>query len=101
MADLPVDDLAPSSPLHGTRHRPRRHLSRPGIRRDLHDHIRGPGQQTTNIPYYLYETAFRAFDIGRASAMGVVVVVATIIIATLALRTISGLFSDEGMKGRL
>jgi sorbitol/mannitol transport system permease protein len=61
----------------------------------------GPGQQTTNIPYYLYETAFRAFDIGRASAMGVVVVVATIIIATLALRTISGLFSDEGMKGRL
>src|SRR6266571_4576041 len=32
----------------------------------------GPGQQTTNIPYYLYEAAFRSFDIGRASAMGVV-----------------------------
>ncbi len=61
----------------------------------------GPGQQTTNIPYYLYETAFRGFDIGRASAMGVVVVVATIIIATFALRTISGLFSEEGMEGRL
>jgi sorbitol/mannitol transport system permease protein len=61
----------------------------------------GPGQQTTNIPYYLYETAFRGFDIGRASAMGVVVVAAIIIIATFALRTISGLFSDQGMEGRL
>ena len=61
----------------------------------------GPGQQTTNIPYYLYETAFRSFDIGRASAMGVVVVVITIVIATFALRTISGLFSEQGMEGRL
>ena len=61
----------------------------------------GPGQQTTNIPYYLYETAFRSFDIGRASAMGVVVVVITIVFATFALRTISGLFSEQGMEGRL
>jgi sorbitol/mannitol transport system permease protein len=61
----------------------------------------GPGDQTTNIPYYLYETAFRAFNIGHASAMGVVVVVLTILISTFALRTISGLFSDEGMEGRL
>ena len=60
----------------------------------------GPGQKTTNLPYYLYEVAFRGFDIGRASAMGVVVVVATIVIATLALRLISSLFSDEGMAGR-
>jgi sorbitol/mannitol transport system permease protein len=61
----------------------------------------GPGQKTTNIPYYLYEVAFRSFDIGRASALGVVVVVLTILVATFALRTISGLFSDEGMEGRL
>jgi len=60
----------------------------------------GPGQKTTNLPYYLYEVAFRGFDIGRASAMGVVVVIATIIVATLALRLISSLFSDEGMAGR-
>jgi sorbitol/mannitol transport system permease protein len=60
----------------------------------------GPGQKTTNLPYYLYEVAFRGFDIGRASAMGVVVVVATIVIATLALRLVSSLFSDEGMAGR-
>jgi len=61
----------------------------------------GPGDKTTNIPYYLYETAFRAFNIGHASAMGVVVVVLTIAISTFALRTISGLFSDEGMEGRV
>jgi sorbitol/mannitol transport system permease protein len=60
----------------------------------------GPGTTTTNIPYYLYEVAFRGFDIGRASAMGVVVVVITIVIATAALRLISSLFSDEGMAGR-
>ncbi len=60
----------------------------------------GPGQKTTNLPFYLYEVAFRGFDIGRASAMGVVVVIATIIVATLALRLISSLFSEEGMAGR-
>jgi hypothetical protein len=32
--------------------------------------------------------------------MAVVVVVATIIIATMALRVVSSLFSDEGMVGR-
>jgi hypothetical protein len=32
--------------------------------------------------------------------MAVVVVIATILIATVALRTISGLFSNEGMSGR-
>jgi len=61
----------------------------------------GPGQKTTNIPFFLYEVAFRSFDIGRASAMGVVVVILTILVATFALRTISGLFSDEGMEGRI
>jgi sorbitol/mannitol transport system permease protein len=60
----------------------------------------GPGQKTTNLPYYLYETAFRGFSIGLASAMGVVVVVATILVSTLALRVVSSLFSDEGMAGR-
>jgi len=60
----------------------------------------GPATVTTNLPYYVYETAFQAFDIGRASAMSVVVVVATIVIATFALRVVSGLFSNEGMAGR-
>ena len=60
----------------------------------------GPSTKTTNLPYYIYQVAFQAYDIGRASAMAVVVVVATIVIATLALRMISSLFSDEGMRGR-
>ena len=60
----------------------------------------GPSTKTTNLPYYIYQVAFQAYDIGRASAMAVVVVIATIVIATLALRMISSLFSDEGMRGR-
>jgi sorbitol/mannitol transport system permease protein len=60
----------------------------------------GPSTDTTNLPYYIYQVAFQAYDIGRASAMAVVVVVATIIIATVALRLVSSLFSDEGMGGR-
>lgn len=60
----------------------------------------GPSTDTTNLPYYIYETAFQAYDIGRASAMAVVVVIATILIATGALRVVSSLFSSEGMEGR-
>jgi sorbitol/mannitol transport system permease protein len=60
----------------------------------------GPGTQTENLPYYIYTVAFQAGDIGRASAMAVVVVIATILIATFALRMVSSLFSDEGMRGR-
>jgi sorbitol/mannitol transport system permease protein len=60
----------------------------------------GPGTDTTNLPYYIYQTAFQAFDIGRASAMAVIVVIATILIATVALRLISSIFSEEGMRGR-
>jgi sorbitol/mannitol transport system permease protein len=60
----------------------------------------GPSTDTTNLPYYIYQVAFQAYDIGRASAMAVIVVIATIVIATLALRMVSSLFSDEGMRGR-
>jgi sorbitol/mannitol transport system permease protein len=60
----------------------------------------GPSTDTTNLPYYIYEAAFQAYDIGRASAMAVVVVIATILIATVALRVVSSLFSSEGMQGR-
>ena len=56
----------------------------------------GPGQATTNIPYFLYLRAFRAFDIGQAAALGVVVVIFSILIATVALRVMSTLFRQEG-----
>jgi sorbitol/mannitol transport system permease protein len=55
----------------------------------------GPGQATTNLPYFIYLQAFRAFDVGEAAAAGVIVVVATIIIATFALRRVSEVFKGE------
>lgn len=48
----------------------------------------GPGTQSANLPYYIYQRAFLGFDIGQAAAMGVVVVIATIVIAIVALRLI-------------
>jgi sorbitol/mannitol transport system permease protein len=55
----------------------------------------GPGQATTNLPYFIYLEAFRAFNVGESAAAGVIVVIATIIIATFALRVISNLFKEE------
>jgi sorbitol/mannitol transport system permease protein len=53
------------------------------------------GLGTANLPYTIYRTFFQAQDYGLASAMGVVVVVGTIVIATFALRTVSSLFREE------
>jgi sorbitol/mannitol transport system permease protein len=55
----------------------------------------GPGTATTNLPYEIYQTIFSKFEYGEASAAGVVVVILTIIVATFALRVISGLFKME------
>ncbi|PWI44756.1 sugar ABC transporter permease [Streptomyces sp. ICBB 8177] len=57
----------------------------------------GPGTATTNLPYYLYQRAFLGFDVGQASALGVVTVAGTILVATVALRTLFTVFSaSEG-----
>jgi sorbitol/mannitol transport system permease protein len=61
----------------------------------------GPGDATTNLPFELYETAFRAFNVGQASALGVIVVVITIVVATYALRIISRLFTDPVVAARV
>jgi sorbitol/mannitol transport system permease protein len=58
----------------------------------------GPGTATTNLPYEIYLTTFRKFEYGEAAAAGVVVVIATIIVATFALRVISNLFRTEGPR---
>ncbi|MGH3677544.1 MAG: carbohydrate ABC transporter permease [Mycobacterium sp.] len=55
----------------------------------------GPGTASANLPFYIYQRAFLGFDIGQAAAMGVVVVVFTIIIATFALRMIFKTFSGK------
>jgi sorbitol/mannitol transport system permease protein len=61
----------------------------------------GPGTATTNLPFELYLRAFRAFDVGEAAALGVIVVVLTIIVATYALRVVSRLFTDPVVASRV
>ena len=55
----------------------------------------GPGTSTTNLPFYLYQQVNYAFDVGGAAAAGVVTVILTIIIATLALRMFARVFQFE------
>jgi sorbitol/mannitol transport system permease protein len=57
--------------------------------------ITSGGLGTANLPYTIYQTFYLAHDYGLASAAGVVTVIGTIILATLALRTVSTLFSEE------
>ncbi len=56
----------------------------------------GPGTASTNLPFYIYQRAFQGFDIGQSSAMGVVVVILTMIVATFALRLMFRTFSVQG-----
>jgi sorbitol/mannitol transport system permease protein len=58
----------------------------------------GPGEDTTNVPFLLYLVAFQGFSIGKASAIGVVSVVITIVVATLALRTLFSIFQVEARR---
>lgn len=88
-----------------------RHMTLPHIRRYLElsvvlgtifivqnfDSVLGMtgGLNSTNIPYAVYEVFYSAKDYGVASALGVVVVVGSIIVATFALRVVSSLLSEE------
>ncbi|MFF0146810.1 carbohydrate ABC transporter membrane protein 1 (CUT1 family) [Amycolatopsis sulphurea] len=56
----------------------------------------GPGTASTNLPFYIYQRAFEGFDVGQSSAMGVVVVIITMIVATFALRLMFRAFSVDG-----
>jgi sorbitol/mannitol transport system permease protein len=60
--------------------------------------ITSGGLGTANLPYTIYQTFYQAHDYGRASAAGVVVVIGTIVIAVLALRTVSSLFREENAR---
>ena len=53
------------------------------------------GQNSTNIPYAVYEVFYARKDYGVASALGVVVVIGSIIVATFGLRVVSSLLSEE------
>ena len=58
----------------------------------------GPGEDTTNVPFLLYLVAFQGFNIGQASAIGVVAVIITTIVATFALRTLFTIFQIEARR---
>ncbi|TFV61144.1 sugar ABC transporter permease [Mycobacterium sp. PS03-16] len=55
----------------------------------------GPGTASANLPFYIYQRAFLGFDIGQAAAMGVIVVIFTIILANFALRLIFKSFTGK------
>lgn len=50
---------------------------------------------TANLPYEVYRTFYIANEYGLASAVGVVVVIGSLIVATFALRTLFSLFRKE------
>jgi sorbitol/mannitol transport system permease protein len=60
--------------------------------------ITSGGLGTANLPYTIYQTFYTAHDYGLASAAGVITVIGTILIATLALRTVSTLFQEENAR---
>ncbi|MBM6403312.1 sugar ABC transporter permease [Phycicoccus sp. CSK15P-2] len=53
---------------------------------------------TKTLAYLLYERAFIGLDIGQAAAYGVVTVVLTLIVATIALRTLFKVFMAGGSR---
>ncbi|GAB3617173.1 sugar ABC transporter permease [Okibacterium endophyticum] len=58
---------------------------------------RGTGG-TKTLSYLLYERAFVGLEIGEAAAYGVLTVIITIIVATIALRTLFKIFKAEGVR---
>ena len=48
----------------------------------------GPGDATTTLPYLVYEKARESFDIGRGAALGVIVVLISIVAITLLVRVL-------------
>ncbi|MFC3834288.1 carbohydrate ABC transporter permease [Deinococcus rufus] len=57
----------------------------------------GPGIATTNLPYFIYQKAFAEYNIGLASAAGVIAVVITNVLAVYLLKLISRTTSSRGM----
>lgn len=56
----------------------------------------GPAFITTNLSYYVYLQAFSAFNIGQASAYGMVSLIIAIILVVPLLRVVAGILKDGG-----
>lgn len=58
--------------------------------------LTGGGPGSTNVPYFVYQRSIGGgWDFGQAAAYSNIVVVAAIVLATLGLRTLSGLLPKE------
>ena len=55
----------------------------------------GPGTASTNLPFLIYQVAFAKTDVGEASALGVIVVIMTIIATRYLLRVLTKLFEGD------
>jgi sorbitol/mannitol transport system permease protein len=55
----------------------------------------GPGTASTNLPFLIYQVAFAKKDVGEASALGVIVVIMTIIATRFLLRVLTSLAEGE------
>ena len=63
---------------------------------DLVAVMTGGGPGSTNVPYFVFQKSIGGgWEFGQASAYSIVVVVASIVIATISLRVLSGLLKDE------
>jgi sorbitol/mannitol transport system permease protein len=60
--------------------------------------LTGGSGGTKTLPVLLYEKAFIALEVGQAAAYGVITVILTIIFATLLLRTVFRIFSQQGVR---
>ncbi len=58
---------------------------------------RGTGG-TKTLAYLLYERAFIGLQVGEAAAYGVITVLLTIVVATVALRTLFRVFQEQGVR---
>jgi sorbitol/mannitol transport system permease protein len=56
----------------------------------------GPAYATTNLSYYVYLEAFSAFDLGQASAYGVITLAIAIALVMPMLRVVAGIFRSGG-----
>jgi sorbitol/mannitol transport system permease protein len=63
---------------------------------DQIDVMTGGGPGSTNVPYFVYQRSIGGgWDFGLAAAYSIIVVIATIVIATFALRILSSLFQRQ------
>lgn len=56
----------------------------------------GPAYATTNLSYYVYLQAFSAFNMGHASAYGMIALIIAIALVTPLLRIVAGILKEGG-----